>query len=251
MDLGLRDKTALVTGAASGIGQAIAVGLGSEGARVIVADRADARETLSQIPQGAPSAHSEMVDLSNKTDVDQLVRDVIDKYDGIDLFVNNAAVAVHSAIEELDEDTWRANIDTNLAACVWASAAIGKHMRIRRRGSMLIIGSTSVFTPRTTEAAYRVSKAGLKSFMEVLAIEMAPHGVRVNMLTPGSFNTGLTKGIPAELLTSVESSIPLRRSADPPELVATALLLLSDLASPYTTGANFIVDGGLHLRPID
>jgi NAD(P)-dependent dehydrogenase (short-subunit alcohol dehydrogenase family) len=90
----------------------------------------------------------------------------------------------------------------------------------------------------------------LKAFMEVLAIELAPAGVRVNMLTPGSFHTGLTGGMSVGHREALDHEIPLARTAHPHELAATALLLLSDRLSPYTTGADFLVDGGLHLRPL-
>ena len=250
MDLGLAGKLALVTGSASGIGQAIAVGLAGEGASVVIADRDDATDTIALIPESS-LAGVFRVDLSTRENVESTVERVIEEHGRLDLFVNNAAVAVHRPIHELDERTWRLNIETNLAACVWASSVVSAHLRERGQGNILIIGSTSMYTPRATEAAYRVSKTGLKAFMEVLAVEMAPFGVRVNMLTPGSFNTGLTKGISPDALAAVESAVPLGRSAQPVELVPTALLLMSDVASPYTTGANFIVDGGLHLRPLE
>lgn len=250
MDIGLAGKLAVVTGSASGIGQAIAVGLAGEGSRVVIVDRDDASKTLESMPSGSV-AGVERIDVADRERVQELIRRLIEDHGQIDVFVNNAAVAVHRRIEELDEETWTANLDTNLSACVWASSVVAEHMRVRSQGNILIIGSTATDTPRASEAAYRVSKTGLRAFMEVLAIEMAPHGVRVNMLTPGSFRTGLTAGIAPDVLASVESAIPVGRSADPAELVPTALLLISDAASPYTTGAEFIVDGGLHLRPFN
>jgi 3alpha(or 20beta)-hydroxysteroid dehydrogenase len=107
-----------------------------------------------------------------------------------------------------------------------------------------------VYTPARGESAYRASKAALKAFVEVLALELAPHGVRVNVLTPGAFATPLTAGMSDEQRRRLLGEIPLRREGEPPELCATALLLLSDQLSPYTTGAEFVVDGGLRLRPM-
>ena len=118
------------------------------------------------------------------------------------------------------------------------------------KGSILIVGSTSVYTPAPGESVYRASKAGLKAFAEVLAIELAPHGIRVNILTPGAVRTPLTAGMTDAQRTRLTAEIPLAREADPGELAATALFLLSDRLSPYTTGAEIVVDGGLRLRSL-
>ena len=250
LDLGLSGKTALVTGAASGIGRAIAIALANEGVTVALADRNDSLEVEQTIDALTGNAFPFKVDVSDRTNLESVIDQVIDQLGGLDLYVNNAAVAIHLPAVEIDQETWDANIDTNLAACVWAGARIARHMRKRESGSILIIGSTSIYTPRASEAVYRISKVGLKAYMEVLAIEMAEFGVRVNMLTPGSFQTGLSAEIPSDVLQAVEAEIPMGRIGEPHELASTALLLLSDRASPYTTGTNFIVDGGLHLRPI-
>ena len=93
-------------------------------------------------------------------------------------------------------------------------------------------------------------KTGLRIFKNTLALEMAPHGIRVNLLVPGHFETPLTAGIKAEQAAILRREIPLRRFGSTHELAATAVLLLSDQLSPYTTGAEFVVDGGLHLRPL-
>lgn len=250
LETGLAGRVALVTGAASGIGQAISVALAGEGARLILADRNPCDETAEQIASSNGESTSLMVDLSDRTQVIAMVAAAHETHGAIDLFVNNAAVAAHSALLDLQPEAWTTIMDTNLAACVWACREIGRIMVRAGSGSILIIGSTSVYTPRATEASYRVSKTGLKALMEVLAIELAPAGVRVNMLTPGSFHTGLTKGMSDTHRVVLDHEIPLARTAMPYELAATAVLLLSDRLSPYTTGADFLVDGGLHLRPI-
>jgi NAD(P)-dependent dehydrogenase (short-subunit alcohol dehydrogenase family) len=115
---------------------------------------------------------------------------------------------------------------------------------------MLVIGSTALSTPAAGEAAYRVSKAGVKAFAEVLALELAPHRVRVNVLTPGAVSTPLTAGMSAARRAALVEEIPLGREASAEELCAAALLLLSDRLSPYTTGAELVVDGGLRLRAL-
>ena len=179
-----------------------------------------------------------------------MVEDAIEGLGSIDLFVNNAAITAHQPITQISSPDWFKTINTNLSACVWACREIGRHMISRRSGSILIIGSTAQFNQAYGEAAYHISKAGLRVFKNTLAIEMAPHGIRVNLLVPGHFLTPLTENISDAHAEILRGEIPLRRFGQTEELAATALLLLSDRLSPYTTGAEFVVDGGLHLRPL-
>ena len=121
----------------------------------------------------------------------------------------------------------------------------------QNHGNFLIIGSTARFTLNPGELAYRVSKSALLEMMEGLAAELAPHGIRVNMVTPGLFVTRMTENLDfqGDAMSQVLADIPLHRPGEAyEELVPTAVLLLSDKLSSYTTGANFIVDGGIQLR---
>src|SRR5437763_10603523 len=136
------------------------------------------------------------------------------------------------------------------SGCVWTCREAARRMVAAGAGSILVVGSTSLYTPAAREAAYRASKAALKAYAEVLALELALHGVRVNVLTPRAFRTPLTAHMSAEQRAELVREIPLRREGITDELCATALLLLSDRLSPYTTGAEFVVDGGLRLRPL-
>ena len=133
---------------------------------------------------------------------------------------------------------------------MWTCRAAGSLLVANGGGAILVIGSTTLYTPAAGEAVYRASKAALKAFVEVLAIELAPFSIRVNLLTPGAVDTPLTAGMAAPERQVLTREIPLGRQAVPEELNATALLLLSDRLSPYTTGAEFVVDGGIRLRPM-
>jgi NAD(P)-dependent dehydrogenase (short-subunit alcohol dehydrogenase family) len=240
MDTKLDTARALVTGGASGIGRAIAAALVREGAHVAVVDRAesDVGELRVRRELGTPEASVEAV------------RGVVEQLGGLDLLVHCPAVARHEATTALTPRAWAETIESNLAACVWTCREVGRRLAQAGGGSILVIGSTAVYTPLAGEAAYRASKAALKAYVEVLALELAPFSVRVNLLTPGAFATGLTAGMSASRRAALEREIPLGREAVPDELTATALLLLSDALSPYTTGAEFVVDGGLRLRPM-
>jgi NAD(P)-dependent dehydrogenase (short-subunit alcohol dehydrogenase family) len=154
--------------------------------------------------------------------------------------------------ESLHEARWWETLNVNLSACMWAGREIGRHMMSRRQGAILIIGSTVTIAPAAREAAYRVSKTGLRAYAETLALEMAPFGIRVNMLTPGAFDTPLLRRSlgDASAIGGLTAQIPLGRIGQPHECALAACFLLSDSASPYTTGAELFVDGGLRLRPL-
>ena len=121
----------------------------------------------------------------------------------------------------------------------------------RRRGSILIIGSTAMVTPLYGEAAYRVSKTGLKAMMEVLAIELAPFGIRVNMIVPGHFVTRLTAGFTGQPLEILKRQIPMRRTGQPDEVGPAAVApSIRRVESLHDGGLPLMVDGGLHLHPL-
>ncbi len=250
MNSGLAGKNALITGGGSGIGRAIALALADEGVNIAVGSNRAEDDALSEIKSLGVRALHIPADVSREADAASMVEAAIEGMGAIHLYVNNAAIARHQPITRISGDAWRATIDTNLSACVWACREVCRHMTRRGGGSILIIGSTAQFNQAYGEAAYHISKTGLRVFKNALALEMAPHGIRVNLLAPGHFETPLTAGIDEESAAALRREIPLRRFGATPELAATAVLLLSDQLSPYTTGADFVVDGGLHLRPL-
>jgi 3-oxoacyl-[acyl-carrier protein] reductase len=240
IDTGLAGLRALVTGGASGIGEAIAEGLEAEGVMVAVVDRAESRV-------GRVRIQASLGDLRTSEEV---VARVAAQLGGLELLVNCAAIARHEPVTRISTEVWEATLGSNLAACVWTARATARRMIAAGRGSILVVGSTSVYTPAPAESIYRASKAGLKAFAEVMAIELAAYGIRVNVLTPGAVTTSLTAGMSDAQRSRLVTEIPLAREADPSELVATALHLLSDRLSPYTTGSEIVVDGGLRLRSL-
>jgi 3-oxoacyl-[acyl-carrier protein] reductase len=240
METGLAGKRAIVAGGASGIGRSIVAALETEGAAVAVIDMS---------PGDAGVAHVQ-VRLGEPETSERAVTQAAEALGGLDLFVYTAAVARHERALRISEPAWRETIESNVAGCVWTCRAAGNLLASAGGGSILVIGSTTLYTPAAGEAVYRASKAALKAFVEVLAIELAPSSVRANLLTPGAVETPLTSGMSADRRELLVREIPLGRQAVPAELDATALLLLSDRLSPYTTGAEFVVDGGIRLRPM-
>jgi len=249
MDAGLSGRNALVTGGGSGIGFAIAEALVAEGVRVVIASRNPNQEAVERLRRGG-SAFSIRADVRNEAEVVRMVSEAEAVLGGLDLFVNCAAVAHHQPITRWSMDAWRSTIDTNVTASIVACREVSRTFIRQGRGSILIVGSTTLSAALPQETSYRASKAALKAHMEVLAVELAPFEIRVNMLTPGAFDTPLVASAKPEQRHFVIAQVPVRREAEPVELGATAVLLLSDRLSPYTTGAEFRVDGGLSLRPM-
>jgi len=250
MDAGLRGKTALITGGGSGIGRAIALALAQEGVDIAIASFRPEDEALREIEALGVRALHIMADVSVEAQVASMVEQAIAAFGHLDLYVNNAATARHEPVTKITTEAWLATMHTNLSACIWACREVCRHMIARGQGSILIVGSTAQYTQAYREAAYHISKTGLRVYKNTLALEMAPYGIRVNLLVPGHYPTGLTAGISEEVTQIMERAIPLRRIGRTEELGPAAVLLLSDKLSPYTTGAELAVDGGLHLRPL-
>lgn len=250
MDTGLEGKTALITGGASGIGFGIAKALAEEGVNLAVASRNPDPTALDALRANAVEVVAIPTDVSQEDQVNSMVRSAIDHFGHLDMYINNAAWTWHESITRFTTESFMKTINTNLAAGLWACREVSRHMIERRQGSVLIVGSTATFTPLYQESSYRISKTGLKVFAEVLALELAPYGIRVNTLIPGYFPTRLAAGITDEAQEILVSQIPLRRPGKIEEVGAQAVVLLSDKLSGYTTGAFIVIDGGLQLRPL-
>jgi len=241
----LSGRLALVAGGTGGIGGAITAALVACGVRVATTSRRAAQTDL----RDDPITHVQ-ADLSTEEGARKAVDVALQRLGGLDLFVHAMGGTWHQPAVDIDTGSWKQTIDTNVSSCMWMCRSVARHFEDRRKGSILIVGSTSLFTPLAKEAAYRASKAALKAYMEVLAIELAPSGIRVNMITPGAVATGFVAADRAEASAQVLRHIPLRREALPGELAPAAILLLSDRLSPYTTGTDLVIDGGLSLGSI-
>ena len=250
METGLRGKKCLITGGNTGIGLGISKALAREGVELAVAGLNAEPEAMAELERLSGEAVFLRADVSHESEVVAMVRWAIERLGGLDLYVNNAACAQHEPITQLTSEAYYKTLDTNLSACLWACREIARYMIPRRSGSILITNSTVCVCPAYRESSYRISKMGLKMYMETLAIELAPYGIRVNQITPGHFRTPLTAGISPHVENIMKTQIPLRRIGNPEEIGHAAAFLLSDRLSPYTTGSDIVVDGGLSLRPL-
>ena len=248
---GLAGKAALITGAASGIGRAIALALASEGAAVAVADRQPAEIVVGEIRARGGRAHGITADVSDEHQVVRMVAEAAERLGVIDLYVNCAAGTWHEPVTGVTRQGIERTMATNLMASVFAMREVARHLIVAGRGgAILAVGSTATASAQPRETAYRASKAALKAHIEVAAVELAPFGIRVNLLTPGATDTPFVAGASATQRSRALREVPLRREAQPEELAPAALFLLSDRLAGYVTGSELVVDGGLRLRPI-
>ena len=248
LDSGLAGKTALVTGGSTGIGRAIALALGAEGVALAVASRNPDEGAIEEMRALGVTVVAIRADLSTETGAVHAVGTALGSLGRLDLLVVNAATVHHEPVTKVTTSSWDQTLRTNLTGAMWVCRAACVGMIERTAGSILIVGSTAQYTRAPAESAYHVSKAALAAYASALAVELAPHGIRVNMLVPGSFPTALNaalRGNEERLLVD----IPLGRRGEPAECGPAAVFLLSDRLASYVTGAELVISGGMHLRP--
>jgi 3-oxoacyl-[acyl-carrier protein] reductase len=250
LDTGLKGRKALVTGGCSGIGRAVALALAAEGVGVAIADVNYRAEVTAELAAQGVAAHGIRADVSKEEDVVRMVAEAAAALGGLDLYVNNAGGAWHEPLTKVTRAAFERTIATNVAASVFACREAARIFIPQRRGSILAIASTALVSAQPRETAYRASKAALKAHIEVAAVELAPFGIRVNLLTPGATDTPFVPAMLAPQRQQALRAIPLRREATPQEMALAAVFLLSDSLAGYITGSDLIVDGGLRLRPI-
>ncbi|MCL4418097.1 MAG: SDR family oxidoreductase [Actinobacteria bacterium] len=251
MDTELKGKNVLITGGASGIGLGISKVLAKEGMNIAIASRNPDPAVKAQLESYGIKCILLFADLSKEDGVEKMVNEAISGLGHLDAYVNNAAGTWHESITKITLKGWQNTIDTNLKSCIFACKEITKHMIARGKGgNIIIIGSTVRFFPAFKETSYRISKVGLKIFMEQLTVEMAPHGIRVNMVTPGHFITKLTSSISPEAVKKIQDITPGGRTGDPIEIGNAVAFLLSEALSGFTYGADLVIDGGLTLHPL-
>ena len=240
----LRDKVALVTGAGRGIGQAIALAFAREGARVACADIDGATAAATARRLGTRGLALPM-DVASKSSVDEGLALVERKWKRIDIAVTNAAIEPIVPFLELDEATWDRIIDTNLKGTFLVAQAAARRMVRRRAGVIITLSSVNAEVARPESAAYAATKGGVRQLTKAMAISLAPYGIRVNAIGPGTVVTGLTRHLLKNRTwrDAVYARTPMQRVAEPREIGEVAVFLASDMSS-YMTGSTVYVDGG-------
>jgi NAD(P)-dependent dehydrogenase (short-subunit alcohol dehydrogenase family) len=237
-------KIVLVTGAGSGIGRAIAVRFGLEGAQVVANDinAEGAEATVEAIRAQGGSAISVLADVSDKEQVDRLFDTILERFGTIDVLVNNAGlVNVERHFLEADEAWWDRVLAVNLKGVFLCSLRAAHIMARRHQGVIISMSSGGATHSHRGMAAYDASKGGIEALTRAMALDLAPYGIRVNALVPGSIDT---HGMTSETKKTRGMAIPLGRVGEPEEMAGPAVFLASDDAS-YITGHTIAVDGGL------
>lgn len=258
MNMRLKDKVAVVTGAGSGMGRAIAARLAGEGAIVVVADinEAGMNTTVKELTERGLKASAAKVDVANRDDVQRAIQAIIAQQGHIDILVNNAGVTRHRPFLTLDSNDWDFVLAVDLKGVFFCSQAVAPHMISRRYGKILNISSISG-TGASSHAAggsqagnanYASAKAGVIQLTKTLARELGPHGINVNSVAPGFVLTGITGASrsPEEVKEHIAARAgmaALGRAGTPEDIANVVLFFVSDDAS-FVTGQTLCVDGG-------
>lgn len=242
------NKIALVTGASRGIGEAIARGLAEEGAHVIISSRkqADCQTVADSINQNGGSAEAFACHIGDMEQISAVFDHIKNKHGRLDALVNNAATNPYfGPIEDTDLGVFSKTLDVNIRGYFFMCAEAVKIMSTHGGGSIVNVASVNGVKPGFYQGIYSITKAAVISMTQAFAAECGPKGVRVNALLPGLTETKFAATLTSneDIMNQVTSSLPLRRSAQPEEMVGAVLYLLSDGAS-YTTGSCLTVDGG-------
>lgn len=243
----LADKIAVVTGGSRGIGRAIALELAKRGAHVVVNyhSHADAAQAVvDEIIANGGRANHIQADVSDEAQAQQLIKETTTAHGKIDILVNNAGITRDNVIMMMKPEDFDAVINTNLRSTWLCAKAAVRSMMSKRYGRIINITSVSGIMGQAGQTNYSASKAGIIGFTKALAREVASRGITVNAVAPGFVLTDLTKNLPEELTTQLNTFIPLGRWGEAQDVANAVAFLASDEAS-YITGHVLNVDGGM------
>ena len=248
---GVQDRVALVTGAAQGIGAAVAQRLAADGAKVGVLDlnQDAARAVAEQITAAGGQAIGLGADVSKRDQVQAAVDNLVETFGGLHVLVNNAGVLRDNLLFKMTDDDWTLVMEVHLRGAFLCSQIAQKHMVAAKYGRIVSMSSTSALGNRG-QANYSTAKAGLQGLTKTLAIELGPFGVTANAIAPGFIETAMTKATAERIGTTIEamreataSAVPVRRGGVPEDIANTVAFFAGE-ESGYVTGQVIYVDGG-------
>ncbi len=243
----LKGKVAIVTGGASGIGKAIALEYAKEGAKVAVFDISSDPETIKQLEEAGIAYYT--VDVTNRQSVQTAVDRVQTHQGPINILVNNAAIdPKDSLVTTVDDETWDKVMATNVKGPHILTQTVAKKMVLAGvQGSIIFISSIHTKQAFVGDAPYDASKGAVVTYMQNVALELGPHGIRANAIAPGLINGTGMSNVTGELLKQSETATPLGRAGTPQDIANWAVFLASDKSS-FTTGQEIRVDGGVSIK---
>ena len=242
----LQGKTALITGAARGIGKAIALKFAAEGANIAFTDLAVNEETEQEIAALGVKAKSYASNAADFAQTEEVVNAVKAEFGSIDILVNNAGITKDGLMLRMTEQQWDAVIAVNLKSAFNFIHACTPIMMRQRGGSIINMASVVGVHGNAGQANYAASKAGLIALAKSIAQEMGPKGIRANAIAPGFIETAMTAQLSEEIREEWKKKIPLRRGGQVEDIANTAVYLASDLSS-YVSGQVIQVDGGMNM----
>ena len=240
----------IITGAGQGLGKYMALALAEAGSDIVVPDIniQKAQEAAKEIETKGVKALAIKMDVTEKKEIDKMVKTVMDSFGRIDVLINNAGIAKHINAEDMDYQDWLDVINVNLNGVFLVSQAVGRIMIKQKKGSIINISSMSGIIANTPQcqSAYNASKAGVIMLTKSLASEWVKYNIRINTIAPGYMNIGVAEKYfkeKGEMAKRWLSFIPMGRAGEPEELGGIAVYLASE-ASSYVTGGVFTIDGG-------
>ncbi len=242
----LKDKVALITGAAQGIGRDIALKFAAEGADIAVGDinLEKATKTVQEIEALGRKALALELDVTDYAKLTDSVNKILDKFKKVDILVNNAGITKDNLLLRMSDAEWDAVLNVNLKGAFNCTKAVSRLMIKQRYGKIINIASIIGIIGNPGQANYSASKAGIIALTKTAAKELASRNINVNAVAPGFIQTEMTSKLPEELKQKMQEAIPLGRFGSPVDVASVCVFLASEDAS-YITGQTIIVDGGM------
>lgn len=244
----LQDRVAIITGGASGLGEAACVLFAKEGAKVVIADfNIDAAHMLAEkITDNNGEALAVQVDVSDRESIDNMVQTVIDTYGQIDILINNAGITADKTLVKMERKHWDQVIAVNLTGVFDCGQAVAPHMIEKGYGRIINTSSIVGKMGNVGQSNYSAAKAGVIGLTQTWAKELGRKGITSNAVAPGFIDTPMTKKMPPEVLENMKNMVSVKRLGTPEDIANTYLFLASDKAN-YINGAVISVDGGLSI----
>jgi len=243
----LQNKIAVITGAGSGIGRAVALTFAKEGAKVVVADWAEkgGQETVEMVKRADGEAVFIKTDVSQASDIEKMVETCLENFGRVDILINNAGILKMGPLHQTSEEDWDAVIDVNLKGVFLASKKVIPEMLKQGQGKIVNVASVAGLAGFENLGPYCASKGGIIALTREMALEYAKNKINVNCIAPGVIKTAMTKGMLDDSATrqGLEAQTPYPRLGEPEDIAMAALYLASD-ESNFITGEILVVDGG-------
>ena len=243
----LKEKIAIITGASRGIGESIARSFIEQGATVAftyIGSEEKAKELEKSLTAGGGQARGFKSDASKMEDAENLIKEVLETYGGIDIVVNNAGITDDTLLMRMSEDQWDRVMNVNLKSCFNLTKSVLRTMLKARSGSIINISSVVGVQGNAGQANYAASKAGILGFTKSVALELGSRSIRCNAIAPGFIETEMTAKLDEATVQGWRDAIPLKRGGSPEDVANACIFLASDMSS-YVTGQTLNVCGGM------